>query len=63
MARSRPILSGAVSAVLVQSSSVTALTAIARASLGTTSVGWIVAVLGFQVNIMMIKLPLIVIGR
>ncbi len=32
------------------------------ANLGTTSIGWIVAVLGFQVNISMVTLPLVAIG-
>ena len=73
------IASGAVSTMLVQSSSATALTTIGfvsagmitfpqaigvimGANLGTTSIGWIVAVLGFQMDISMITLPLIAAG-
>lgn len=73
------ITSGALSTVLVQSSSATTLTTIGfvsaglitfpqavgvimGANLGTTSIGWIVSVLGFRFDITALTLPLIAAG-
>jgi phosphate:Na+ symporter len=73
------ITSGAVSTMLVQSSSATTLTTIGfvsaglitfhqaigvilGANLGTTSIGWIVAVFGFKVDISLVTLPLVGVG-